>query len=140
MEMTIKDLNIKEIVKGLPSIATKNNWVFTYDEDEGALFYAPNKEIPEGSVLYQVTDEYSLYLNKDKGYALEGMFVECFDKNFIEHHDGFKDIATELFKIRENATSETQTVVNPHKSTSDKAATFKKLLELTFINETLATV
>src|SRR3989344_3808358 len=53
---------IINVVKNIPAIASKEGWVLTLDKDEGALFYAP-KIMPNKTELFQITDEYAIYLD-----------------------------------------------------------------------------
>jgi len=70
----IKKEQIIEAVKSIPTIAEREKWVLTLDQEEGALFYSP-KIIPDDAELHQVTDEYALYLDKDLNP--KGVMVEC---------------------------------------------------------------
>jgi len=81
-------------VKQVPSVASDERWVLTLDRNEGALFYSP-EIIPDGAELHQVTDEYSLYVDKD--FRPRGVMVEYYDNNFIQHHPEFKVMSPKVF-------------------------------------------
>ena len=116
-------------VKQIPAIARKHGWVVTLDRDEGSLFYSP-KRIPSGSDLFQVTDEYALYV--DKKNIPQGVMVEYFEHNFIKHHEAFEALADKLFTSPKD--------VQVASEASNKKGTltiFKELLEKTLIVEAM---
>ena len=120
-----------DAVKNIPQIAEKEKWVLTLDKDEGALFYSQNK-IPGETKLFQITDEYSIYL--DKKQNPKGVMVEYYCHNFIKHHPEFKVMTKDLFERNKN---EHMKVVNPHDNKIDIADVFKALFERTLITEAL---
>ena len=122
---TIRE-KIKEAVEILPSVADKENWKVTLDSDEGTLFYSP-ENIPAGSELYQVSDEYSLYLNK-KSYKPRGLTIEYFNENYLKHHTEVKKLADKMF-----ADKKAKIVVVS--SINDTTTAFKALLERDLILE-----
>ncbi len=134
MVKTQNEIDIKEVLKQIPAIAEKESWLFAYDADEGAFFYSPER-ITGDAELYQVDDEYSIYLNKNN--KPEGLFIECYDANFIEHHKELKEISKELFKINSRKSNDSVITINPHKYFSDdkKISAFKKLFEKTLMIE-----
>ena len=67
----------------MPAIARDEKWEVTFDSEEGTLFYSP-KKIADGSELYQVNDEYALYL--DRNMRPRGVMIEYFKDNFLKHH------------------------------------------------------
>ena len=116
-------------VKQIPAIAKKHRWVVTLDRDEGSLFYSP-KRIPSGTNLFQVTDEYALYV--DKKNVPQGVMVEYFEHNFIKHHEAFEALTDKLF----TSPKEIQ-VVNESANKSGTLKVFKELLEKTLIVEAM---
>lgn len=128
MEKTlIKKEKLLEAVKNIPAIADSEQWVLTFDKEEGTLFYAP-EYIPDGAELYQVTDEYALYVDKD--FNPKGVMVEYFGNNFVKHHDFFEKLSSEVF-----AGDEKVQVVDPGQEKAEKPTFLKALLERTLIRE-----
>ncbi len=129
MEKTINNKQLVEAAKNVPIIAEKEHWVLTFDKDEGALFYSPEK-ISDGAVLHQITDEYALYL--DKNLKPQGMMIECFKENFLEHHKFFKQLSEDIFNRKEAIV-----VLNPKTKNKNKGtvAILAGLLESTLIKE-----
>lgn len=82
-------------MESLPAVADKENWSVAYDSDEGTLFYSPDI-IPDNSELHQVSDEYSIYVDK-KSFAPRGLTIEYFRENYLEHHKELKEYADKLF-------------------------------------------
>jgi len=82
------------------------------------LFYSP-KVISDDAELHQVTDEYALYLDKDLNP--KGVMVEYYNVNFVEHHDLFKKLSSEIFK----GTGVIKTV-DPDNNKKDKVAFLKR--------------
>jgi hypothetical protein len=130
MEKITKKQLIKA-VKNIPQTAEREKWVLTFDKDEGALFYSQNS-IPKETELFQITDEYSIYL--DKKQNPKGVMVEYYCHNFIKHHPEFKDMTEDLFKKDKK---EQMKVVNPHDNKIDDADVFRALFERTLITEVL---
>ena len=118
---------IQEEVKKIPEKAKKEGWVLTFDKDEGAFFYSPNI-IPTNTELHQITDEYSIYL--DKNFNSHGVMIECYGNNFVEHHPEFKKLTEDLFGDKKK--NEIR-VADPNKN--KEALTLKALFEKTLITE-----
>lgn len=128
MEKTmIKKEKIIKAVKNIPTIAEKEKWVITLDKEEGSLFYSP-EFIEDNAELYQVTDEYSLYLDKD--FNPKGVMIEYYNVNFVKHHHIFEKLSSEIF----NDTTKIKTI-DPTRPQKDKVAFLKALLETTLIKE-----
>jgi len=123
MEKTTK--SILDLVKEIPNAASEQGWVFTLDKDEGALFYGP-KIAPKDTELFQVSDEYAVYL--DKKLHPRGVVIEYYANNFVQHHQEFKKLNQEFF-----SSSKDSIVLEP-KKTGDSAI-FKSLLEKTLISD-----
>ena len=129
--MTTKKITkkiIQEEVKKIPEKAKKEGWVLTFDKDEGVFFYSPNV-IPNGTELHQVTDEYSIYF--DKNLNSRGVMIECYGNNFVKHHPEFEKLTEDLFGNREKDEIK---VVDPNKNNKEAIA-FKALFEKTLITE-----
>ena len=121
----IDKIKLIQAVKDIPIIAEKEQWNFSFDKEEGTLFYSPEK-ITYGAVLHQITDEYAIYI--DKNYQPKGVMVEYFNANFIEHHDErFKELSFEALKD-----SETIKLDQPE---DKKIKILKELFETTLIRE-----
>jgi len=130
MEMTtMNKRKLINAVKQIPTIAKKHGWVVTLDRDEGSLFYSP-KRIPSGTSLFQVTDEYALYV--DKKNIPQGVMVEYFEHNFIKHHEAFEALTEKLFTSPKDV--QTASEANNKKGT---LTIFKELLEKTLIVEAM---
>lgn len=130
MEMTTMNKEkLISAVKQIPAIAKENGWVVTLDRDEGSLFYSP-KQIPSGADLFQVTDEYALYV--DKKNIPQGVMVEYFEYNFIKHHEAFESLTETLF----NSPKDMQ-VASEASNKKGTLTIFKELLEKTLIVEAM---
>ncbi len=115
-------------VKSVPSIAEKEQWVITLDNEEGTLFYSP-KRIADGAELRQVTDEYALYV--DKNFVPKGVVVEYFKNNFMKHHKLINRLSSKIFNGRK-----TIEVINPNARKNNlQIASLKALLESAFLKE-----
>lgn len=120
---------IQEEVKKIPEKARKEGWVLTFDKDEGVFFYSP-KVIPSGTELHQVTDEYSIYF--DKNLNPRGIMIECYGNNFVKHHPEFEKLTKDLFgKEHEDEIK----IVDPKRDKKGDATAFKALFEKTLITE-----
>lgn len=127
MEQTMgKNKIILDAVKNIPVIASRESWVVSLDVDDGTLFYAP-QVIPSGAKLHQVTDEYAIYLGEENKPS--GVVIECFNANFIKHHEPLASMGSGLFVSTGASTKE----INPRSSTGARA--FAALLENTLIND-----
>lgn len=132
MEKTINHKTILEAVKKIPTQAIKENWVFTLDRDEGALFYSL-KNIPRGAELFQVTDEAAIYL--DRYLNPKGVMLEYYGQNFIKHHPEFARLSERIFgKDKQDIK-----IVNPKKTKKEDISVFRALLERTIISEAFKT-
>lgn len=125
-----KNINILETIKNIPEVASKEGWVLTLDKDEGALFYSP-EIIPNKTELFQVTDEYAIYV--DKNYKPQGVMIEYYDVNFVKHHPEFKKISDEVFGKDKKITKK----IKPSKTRNEDVQLLKALLEKTLIVESI---
>ena len=125
--------NKKQITEAallVPQIALREDWVFTLDNDEGNFYYSP-KVVDNDAKLYQVTDEYAIYLNS----ALKpcGVMVEYFNDNYVEHHPAIKRMGKTLFVGPKDTI-----VINPASSKRKKdTQAFKLVFESFLITEAL---
>ena len=128
---TIKNEQLIDAAKSLPIVAEREGWVLTLDKEEGTLFYSPEK-ISDQAQLHQITDEYALYLDKD--FKPQGMMIECYEQNFLKHHDSFiEELSEDVFKGKK----EGETIVADPEGDKGKGkiSTLAKFLESTLIKE-----
>lgn len=80
-----------DFINNLHQIAEREGWVFRYDpETDEASVTTP--KLPEDSRIRYVNDELALYFSNNK---IQGLFIEYFSHNFIEHQpEGFEDLKT----------------------------------------------
>ena len=95
MKRTMNNKKLITAIKDIPIIAEKDRWVFTFDKEEGSLFYAP-KIIARNSALHQVTDEYAVYL--DTNLKPSGIVVEYYKENFLKHNIILSEADKKMFK------------------------------------------
>ena len=127
--MNITKEKIIDIVKQIPTAAEKEKWVFTLDNDENVLFYAP-ATTPDKTELFQVTDEYALYL--DNKFNPRGVMIEYYGINFIKHHPEFGKITKKIFKkVKKKKIG----IVNPRNRKNSEITIFKSLLEKTLLSD-----
>jgi len=72
---------------------SSNGWTLEYDPDVDQLFFGA-KKIPKGYFLFQLNDEINLFVNKNS--RVQGMFVEYFQNNFLEHNQELKPVLPAL--------------------------------------------
>jgi hypothetical protein len=80
---------IVDRLENLFAIATKNNWVKSYDKDMDYFCWG-DKEKMKSARLYKISQEVLLYIDKTKNFT--GVGITDLSKNFIEHNPGYKDI------------------------------------------------
>lgn len=71
----------------LRDIAKSNHWVLDYDKALDQFYYGL-KKMPKHSFLFSIDDELNLYVTKNSD--LNGLFIEYFSSNFIEHNKQLK--------------------------------------------------
>jgi len=126
--MKITKEKIINLVKDIPTAANKEKWVLTLDREEGVLFYAP-KRIPNKAELFQVTDEFAVYL--DKAFKPRGVIIECYGVNFVKHHPAFEVVTEKVFG-EDGKKIET---INPQTTKNSEVVVFKALLETTLVSD-----
>jgi hypothetical protein len=72
---------------------TSNGWTLEYDPDVDQLFFGA-KKISKGYFLFQLNDEINLFVNKKS--LVQGMFIEYFQNNFLEHNKELKPVIPAL--------------------------------------------
>lgn len=122
---TITPADIINAVKIVPKAAKKEKWFFTFDKEEGTLYYSP-KRVDRNAELYQVNDEFAVYLNK-KTKAPKGVMVEYYRANFLKHHKEFQPLFKAVF---DNEDDERE--VSPDKN---EAYSLKVFFEKTLVDE-----
>lgn len=92
-ELRLDKSKILAQLKDLQSAA--NEWTLEYDADVDQLFFGV-KKIPKGYFLFQLNDEINLFVNKKSN--IQGMFIEYFQNNFLEHNQELKPVLHSLEK------------------------------------------
>ena len=123
----VSDEELVDIVKDMPRVAKENDWVFSFHKDEDALFYSP-EIVPDDTELFQVTDEFAVYLDKEK--QLQGVMSEYFGHNFVKHHQDIQKLVDKVFDDKDEIDE-----VDPQKEENDEVVIFKGLFEKTLIAE-----
>ncbi len=77
-----KEKILKQI-EALPTIAKKNDWKHNYDSDTDEFVFGL-VYMPRDSFLFNVNDELNLFLSPDS--TVNGIFIEYFASNYIEHN------------------------------------------------------
>lgn len=129
MEKTMNSQKLIEAIKEVPLAAERDGWVFTFDAEEGALFYAP-QVVPMNATLHQVTDEYAVYL--DDNLKPHGVVVEYYKANFLKHHEIFNKIDAKIFTV---SSKHPVVVVDPKSNKEEAVTIFKALFENNLIKE-----
>jgi hypothetical protein len=83
---------VLEQLKRLDEIAAEKKWVFRVNELDQAIF-SPDR-VPSGSILFPIDDEKNLYIDADSN--VNGIFIEYFSTNFLQHETQFKPLSNEL--------------------------------------------
>lgn len=126
MEQILNKEKLINAIKDIPIVAEKDKWVFTFDQDEGSLFYAPRVVLSD-SELHQVTDEYAVYL--DTNLRPSGVVVEYYKENFLKHNEVLNEVDKKIFKTPKK---DEVIVVNPK---SKDEIIFKALFENNLIKQ-----
>jgi len=112
---------LSKAVRNISAIASRDEWVFTLDNEEGTLFYSPER-IADNAELHQITDDYALYMSKDM--KPQGVMIEYYGQNFIKHHKEFKELYKKLFFKKEGTV-----VIDPQaRNAGNDVKYFKALL------------
>jgi len=99
-----KDKILKQLT-ALSKIIESDKWKLEYDPELDELFFG--KEVmPKGSFLFSINDELNLFVTA--GSKVNGIFVEYFAHNFIEHNKKLKPVleALEHRKMKDNEKQE----------------------------------
>jgi hypothetical protein len=97
MTQAIKEKKqIFDFVYNLSDIAAKQDWVFRYDPESDELSVTVPKLSKDARIRY-VNDEIALYYSKNN--QIEGLFIEYFRHNFIQHQSAFKNLKNLVNKI-----------------------------------------
>lgn len=123
----IKKEKLIEATKNIPIIAKKEGWGFTFDKEEGSLFYSPIR-MPSRTELHQITEEYAVYF--DKNQRPRGLMIEYFKENFLKHHKNFQKLSNEIFKGRGKVKR-----VNLKKNSKEKSELLSSFIESNLIKE-----
>lgn len=101
-------LNKNKILRqllNLDAVIKASGWRFEYDPDVDELFFG-EKVMPKGSFLFSVDDEINLFLTPDS--KVNGIFIEYFANNFIEHNKKLKPALDALQNTRTKIDKEKQ--------------------------------
>jgi hypothetical protein len=120
---------LRDAVTRVREVADKEGWVFTLDRDEGNFYYSP-EHVKRDARLYQVTDEYAIYLDKKNKPC--GVMVEYFGNNYVEHHPEIKKMSGAIFKSKDAIV-----VVDPGTKRNREARNLKIAFESFLVAETL---
>ena len=99
---TTIELDKEKIMKqllDLSSIGARDKWKLEYDSELDELVFGKAK-MPDGSFLFYVNDEINLFVMPDS--TVNGIFVEYFAHNYIEHNQELKP-ALEVLEDRHEA-------------------------------------
>lgn len=103
MNKTIKNKKeLLDIASGLDKFIKKNNWVSRYDSDSDSLSIT-KPELSSDSRIRYFDEEVALYLN-EKG-DIEGLFIEYFKSNFVEHHKDLDKVVKNIENKKKNNSS-----------------------------------
>jgi hypothetical protein len=95
METKFNKKKILDFVANFAKIAKEKKWISDYDADDDSIAIRVPQLSMESRKRY-INDEFAFYLNA-KG-EVEGIFVEYFLSNFVEHHRDFKKATAGLKK------------------------------------------
>ena len=123
----IKKEEVQEIVKQLAVKARENDWVFYLDKIDDTLYYSPST-VPNGAELYQVTDEFAVYLGKNRD--LQGVAIEYYSNNFLSEHKSLKKLTEDVFILSNNVQE-----ISLQKDEDEQISLFRDLFERTLISE-----
>lgn len=83
-----RDKILKQLAQ-LSEIVESDKWKLEYDSELDELFYGI-EVMPKKSFLFNVNDELNLFVTPDS--KVNGIFVEYFANNYIEHNKMFKPV------------------------------------------------
>lgn len=86
-----------EIASDFNEYANKHNWVSRYDAESDALSVAASELSDDARIKY-FDDEVAFYITKD--HKIEGVFIEYFKSNFVNHHKDLKEIFKDLDSLK----------------------------------------
>jgi len=118
----VEPQKLKNSLFNLPSRAKKEKWILLWDKLTDSLYFSP-KIIPQGNILFSITNELSVYVNTRSN--VNGIFIENFSANFVKHNADFEELPEALNKKVED---ETYTPGD-----KDKSELYAKALEASLI-------
>lgn len=80
---------ILEQIQNLREIAKKEKWQYNYDTEIDELVFG-KAYMPRDSFLYNISNELNLFVSPDS--TVNGIFIEYFDANFLEHNKELKPV------------------------------------------------
>lgn len=84
-----------ELASGFADFSKKHGWISRYDTDSDAFSTTVPKLSSDARIQY-FDDEIAFYITKDN--KIEGLFVEYFKSNFVEHHRELRPIMRSITK------------------------------------------
>ena len=120
------ELDKNKILKqltALSKIIESDRWKLEYDSELDELFFG--KEVmPKGSFLFSINDELNLFVTASS--KVNGIFVEYFAHNYIEHNKKLKPVLEAL--------------ENGKKKNKEKQELAKEALEGTLLTQAISSV
>lgn len=87
-----------DLASNLQGFIQKNGWISRYDlESDAFSITAPN--LSEDARIRYFDDEIALYITNDN--KIEGIFMEYFKSNFVQHHKDLKPVLENIEKEQE---------------------------------------
>lgn len=81
--------NILNLIKTLPEVARKNNWVKTYDKELDYFCWSKN-HLSKDVKAIKVSQEVLFFVNSKR--KIEGFGIEYLKTGFIQHNPHYKDL------------------------------------------------
>ncbi len=88
-QVTLDKNKILAQLTSLSDMAKNGGWNLEYDSEVDQLFFG-EETMPESSFLFRVNDEINLFLSPDS--TVNGMFVEYFKVNYLEHNKDLQPV------------------------------------------------
>ena len=101
--------NFSNLIKDLPALAQKNNWLKTYDK-ELDYFCCSKENLANDVRAIKISNEVFLYV--DSKQTIKGLGIEYLKNGFVKHHPGVKDL-TQFFTEKTDENDESVLTVSP---------------------------
>src|SRR5262249_26530361 len=106
------------------------DWSYSYFTDTDELYFSP-PQIPKNTFLHSISNEFSVYLDKDSN--VHGLFIEYFKTNFLEHEAEFAGLSKLL-------TSKNEGMATLHKSINKSGENQVKLVTSALTGEVISEI